>query len=120
MRFKDVPSEFNMPADQAEKIMHMSLPIGKDAILMGSDAGMQRLNVGNNISINISAESEEEAHKIFDGLAQGGTVQSPLKVEFWGDLFGQLTDKYGINWLVMYELSAQTHAADAFNEVSKK
>jgi PhnB protein len=108
MKFKDVPSGYNMPASQAEKIMHIALPIGKGTSLMGTDAASEKINVGNNIYINITVESETEAHKLFDGLSKGGQVTSPLKVEFWGDLFGTITDKYGIHWMVLYELSKQT------------
>lgn len=85
--------------------MHISLPIG-NTVLMGSDAvegfgGIPKL--GDNFSISINTESEEEAKRIFSGLSEGGKVTMPLEKTFWGALFGMFTDKFGINWMVNYD-----------------
>ena len=58
---------------------------------------------GNNISISVNAESKEEADKLFNGLAAGGTVTMPLADAFWGAYFGMLKDKFGINWMVNFD-----------------
>jgi PhnB protein len=55
---------------------------------------------GNNFSICVNPDSEDEARRVFDALAQGGTIAMPLEKTFWGSLFGMLTDKFGINWMV--------------------
>jgi PhnB protein len=109
MRFKDVPAEFQMPESEGEKIMHMALPIGQGTMLMGSDtpAGMEPATPGNNVSIVISTESEEEADRLFKGLSAGGQVTMPLEKAFWGDYFGMLTDKYGVHWMVSYDYNQQ-------------
>ena len=105
-RFKEMPGDQPCPAKDAEKIMHVALPISKETVLMGSDAseafgGFPK--VGDNISISINAASEDEAKSIFEGLSMGGTVKMPLEKAFWGELFGMFVDKYGINWIVNYD-----------------
>lgn len=104
MRFKDVPAEYQGSASEAEKIMHMALPIGQGTMLMGSDspASMGVPKTGDNVSISISTESEAEAERLFKGLSAGGQVTMPLEKAFWGDYFGMLTDKYGFQWMVSY------------------
>ena len=71
-RFKDMPSEQPLPAEEADKIMHISLRISKETVLMGSDASPAfgpPCEIGNNISISINTESEDEAKNIFNGLS---------------------------------------------------
>ena len=86
--------------------MHVALSIGKGNTLMGTDTldSMGRtLVIGNNISLSITAESEEEADKLFNGLSAGGVIIMPLAKAFWGAYFGMLTDKFGIQWMVDYD-----------------
>ena len=107
-RFKDMPATEGpkiSPGDE-EKIMHMSLPISKETMLMGSDTGGEWASTyvqGNNFSISITTETKEEADKLFNGLSADGTVTMPLSKTFWSDNFGMLTDKFGINWMVSLE-----------------
>lgn len=106
-RFKDIPSEAgpSIPENEGNKIMHISLPLGKETILMGSDSpdSMGPVNQGNNFSISVSADSEKEADELFNGLSRGGEVTMPLQKTFWNAYFGMLTDKYGVNWMVSYD-----------------
>lgn len=120
MRFKDVPADAQMSTDpnESEKIMHICLPIGKSTQLMGSDwpSSMGKPNVGSNISISIITDTQQEADDIFNKLSAGGQVTMPMVNAFWGDYFGMLTDKYGLNWMVSYNLNksdAQTEEVDA-------
>lgn len=106
-KFKDMPpsEEFPLPEAAKEKIMHVSLPIG-NTVLMASDAveGCGAMpTFGDNYSVSINADSEEEATRIFNGLSAGGKVTMPLDKTFWGALFGMFTDKFGINWMVNYD-----------------
>ena len=99
------------PEEDKNKIMHISLPISKETILMGSDtAGEWASNhkEGNNFSISINAESKEEADKLFNGLSEDGKVTMPMSDTFWGAYFGMFTDKFGINWMVNYDDPAKT------------
>ena len=106
MRFKDSQGCEEMPSDQQNMIMHIALPVGKGNMLMGTDAvdGMgPKLVVGNNVSITVNPESEAETHKLFDGLAAGGTVLVPINKAFWGGYFGMLLDKFGVQWMFNYD-----------------
>ena len=107
-RFGDMPPEDGMPplADEHKnRIMHVSLPVSKETILMGSDTmpGMHEFVQGNNFSISVNAENREEADRIFKGLSEGGKVTMPMQDTFWGAYFGMWTDKFGINWMVNYD-----------------
>jgi PhnB protein len=105
-RFGDMPGKEKLPNEVHNKIMHIVLPIGKDGVLMASDVvpGMgQPHSAGNNVTISVNVDSENEARKIFDALARGGDVTMALDKTFWGAYFGQLTDKFGIQWMVNYD-----------------
>lgn len=103
-RFKDAPSEHQQPGEE-EKVLHVSYSIGEGTILMGSDCptAFGEVKFGDNISISVNAHSEEEADKIFNGLAAGGKVTMPLEKTFWGAYFGMLKDQFDINWMVNYD-----------------
>jgi len=105
-RFKDTPQAGNVPANEQNKLMHIALPIGKGNVLMGTDALESQghvLTMGNNISLSLSPETEDEAKKLFSGLSAGGTIQVPMEKQFWGALFGMCLDKFGIQWMVNFE-----------------
>ncbi|HEY2722127.1 MAG TPA: VOC family protein [Chitinophagaceae bacterium] len=105
-RFKDTPDTSNrIPANEADKIMHISLPLGKDNILMATDALESMghpLTMGNNFHITLETESEDEANKLFEGLSKGGKVNMPMAKMFWGAYFGMVTDKFGVQWMINY------------------
>jgi PhnB protein len=106
MRFKDMSSpEFIVAESEAEKIMHIALPIGKN-VLMANDVpeSMGKTNENENRSkIAISAESKEEADKLFNGLSAGGQIEMPIAHSPWGSYFGMFRDKYGIEWMVDFD-----------------
>ena len=106
-RFGSIPAQggFELTPEQKNLVMHVSLILPGGQMIMASDtiAGMgpQRVE-GNNISISVDPDSRAEADRVFNGLAQGGTVTMPIADQFWGDYFGSLTDRFGINWMVNY------------------
>jgi PhnB protein len=106
-RFKDMSiPESPISEKEADKIMHIALPIGKSSILMGSDTPefMGKHNENENRSkISISAESKEEADQLFNGLSAGGKVEMPIGDSPWGSYFGIFRDKYGIEWMVDFD-----------------
>jgi PhnB protein len=106
MRFKDLAvSGFPMAEKDKNKIMHIALPIGKSNVLMANDVPefMGRTNENENRSkIAISAESKEEADKLFNGLSAGGKIEMPIGDSPWGSYFGMFRDKYGIEWMVEF------------------
>jgi len=106
IRFKDLSSpEFPVAENEANKIMHIALPVGKN-ILMANDIPeiMGRVNENENRSkISISAESKEEADKLFNGLSEGGEIEMTIADSPWGSYFGMFRDKYGIEWMVDFD-----------------
>ncbi|MBK9224347.1 MAG: VOC family protein [Flavobacterium sp.] len=106
MRFKDMESpEFPVADHEANKIMHIALPIGQN-VLMANDVpeSMGRTNENENRSkIAISAESREEADQLFNGLSVGGIVEMPMEDSPWGSYFGMFRDKYGIEWMIDFD-----------------
>ena len=106
--FREGPEEMKemqIPEEHLDRIMHVSLPIGS-SVLMGSDstsAFSPPLVVGNNFSISFEAESREHADEVFAKLSNGGEVKWPMADAFWGDYFGAIKDKFGINWQVIAE-----------------
>jgi PhnB protein len=111
-RFKEMPKDagMEMPASDGDKIMHISLPISTETILMGCDTGGEwasSYKQGNNYSISINADTKESAERIFNELSAGGMVTMPLGNTFWGDYFGLCTDKYGINWMMSFNENVQ-------------
>ena len=108
-RFKDlsVPGQ-PFPDSEADKIMHIALPIGKNSLLMGSDTpeSLGRHNeLENRSKIMVNAESKVEADQLFNRLSAGGTVEMPIGDSPWGSYFGMFRDKYGIEWMVDFEPS---------------
>jgi len=108
-RYGDMPPQEGMPSmpeEQKNKIMHISLPISNETMLMGADA-MDGFGppvvMGNNISLNVSVDKKSEADRIFKALVEGGQVTMPLADTFWGAYFGMTVDKFGINWMVNME-----------------
>lgn len=105
-RLKDLSSpEFPVAEKDANKIMHIELPIGTN-VLIANDIpeSMGRVNENENRSkIAISAESKEEADRLFNGLSAGGTVEMPIADSPWGSYFGMFRDKFGIEWVVEFD-----------------
>lgn len=109
--FGEMPPQEGMPPideKSKDKIMHISLPISKETVLMGSDTGgewAKNFKKGNNFSITINTENKEEADRIFNDLSKGGKKTMPMNKTFWGAYFGMLEDKFGINWMVNFDES---------------
>ena len=102
IRFREFGPD--MAGPDGDKIAHMALPVGQN-MLMATDAleaHGQTLTVGNNVSIQLEAESVEEAERVFAGLSDGGTVKMPLAPTEWAERYGMCVDRYGIGWMVNY------------------
>lgn len=107
VRFKDLSFE-GAPdfADEAEKIMHIVLPIGHHTQLMGSDtpAAMGIHSEEETRSkLVVFADSKDQANQFFQGLSEGATVEMPIQDSPWGTYFGMLRDRYGIEWMIEFE-----------------
>ena len=109
-RLKDLEGpDFPVDEKDANKIIHIALPIGNNT-LMANDVPsfMGLVNEQENRSkIAVSAESREEADKLFNGLSAGGTVEMPIQDSPWGSYFGMFRDKYGIEWMIDFDSNSK-------------
>jgi len=109
IRYKDISSpEFPVADSEANKVLHISLPIGKN-ILIANDVPdfLGKVSENENRSkISVSAESKEEADNIFYGLSAGGNIEGEIGYSPWGSYFGMFRDKFGIEWIVEFEPKA--------------
>lgn len=108
-RLKDLESpDFPVDEKDANKIMHIALPIGNNT-LMANDVPSFLGTVSENENrskITVSAQSREEADKLFNGLSAGGTVEMPIQDSPWGSYFGMFRDKYGIEWMIDFDANS--------------
>ncbi len=106
VRFKDFPMEgVTIPKEDEDKLMHIALPIGEDDVLMASDVLESlghRLVQGNNVYVSVDAASREEAGRTFNALSEGAEIEMPIADQAWGDYYGSLKDKFGIQWMVSH------------------
>jgi len=106
-RFKDVPGGEKMPAEDQEKLMHVSLPLGNGNTIMATDmltSMGQTLVAGNNFHLVIEVESEKEVDRLFGKLSAEGKVEMPPNKTFWGAYFGMCRDQFEIQWMITYTL----------------
>ena len=110
-RFDEMPADegFAVAEEDMSRIMHVTLPIGGDTVLMGSDTAPGQgppLVVGNNFSISVDPDSRDQADQLFGALSDGGQVAMPLGDMFWGAYFGMCTDRFGIQWMINFSEQA--------------
>jgi PhnB protein len=113
-RFGDIPPQEGAPplADGDKNlVMHIELAILGGHHLMGTDAPASmgfKVNVGNNVHINLEPDTKEDAMRLFTALSAGGKITMPLQDMFWGAYYGSCTDKYGVQWMVNVSNSQNT------------
>jgi PhnB protein len=108
------PGTENLPEEEKNMVMHVSLPIGDGQFLMASDCLKSQghvLQKGNNNYISLSPDSREEADRIFNALSGGGTVEMPMDDMFWGDYFGSFKDRYGVCWMINFNNNSANQSA---------
>lgn len=104
-RFKEMPPEYPCPPGFEEKIMHISLSVNGKVVIMGSDTAEgfgPSYQAGNNVSLSLDPKDEADAKRLYDGLREGGEVTMELSPTFWAKLFGMVTDRFGIQWMISY------------------
>ena len=109
VRFKDLESpEFPVPEEDANKIMRITLSIGGNTLIANDvPAAMGPVSENENRSkIAVTAESRQEAEKIFAGLSEGGEVEMPMAESPWGTYFAMFRDRFGIEWTVEFDANA--------------
>ncbi len=87
-----------LPPGFESKVMHATLSIGGDVLMMSDGAGEPLAFQG--FSLSLAFPSEAEARRAFDALAEGGQVQMPITETFWSPCFGMLKDRFGVGWMV--------------------
>lgn len=109
-RMSDTPGSEDLPENERNYAMHVSIPVGDGQHLMASDcldSAGHVLNVGNNNYISITPDSREEADRLFNGLSAGGKVEMPMQEMFWGDYFGSFEDKFGVRWMINFPIGTK-------------
>jgi len=105
MRLGDMPPQEGAPQiAEGDKnlIMHIELPILGGHVLMATDAPESmgfKVDIGNNVHINLEPDTRAETKRLFDGLAAGGQITMELMDMFWGSYYGTCTDKFGVQWM---------------------
>lgn len=107
MRYKESPDQSMCPPNSDEKIMHANFKIGETA-LMASDGDSEDQPNFQGFSLSFDVPNKAEGERVINGLAEGGKITMPLAPSFWGGLFGMVTDKYGISWMVSVLEEEQT------------
>lgn len=98
-RFADSPMAAGMPPEATERVMHATFR-APGVSFMASDAMEPLGKAGERIRMSVGAGEVSEGQRIFDALAQGGSVTMPYEKQFWGASFGMLYDRFGIPWMV--------------------
>jgi len=104
MHYKDSPEAVApdmIPEGYEGKVMHASFRVG-GSLVMASDGCGESLAFGG-FSLSLGVETEEEADRAFNALADGGKVIMPLGKTFWSPRFGMVTDRFGLCWMVSVE-----------------
>lgn len=101
-RFGD--GNFPLPEEQKSKIMHARLTFGDNMLMLSDCMPGATINHGDSIHLSIGLNDEAVARSVFDQLADGGKVEMPMEKQFWGALYGQVTDKFGTAWMINCDL----------------
>ncbi len=96
------PMAKDMPAEKHDLIMHSTLKKG-DLVIIGSDMMRDKAVIGDNVGVALDCTSDEEIKTLFSKLSKGGDVFMPLDEMFWGGVFGLVTDKYGVEWMLNFQ-----------------
>ena len=106
-RFRDMPDPGKVTEEEKNLIMHINLNLGDNLMLMGSDVprsmGM-KLVMGNNVHMMLDMDSEAEARDLYAKLSAGGKVHMELQKTFWGALYANFTDKFGVQWMINFTM----------------
>lgn len=105
--YEDFGGDSGFDPVDAKRTAHVSLRLTGTFVLMGSDVPKRaegNLRLGTNSYINLNVGEEEEATRLFEALSEGGQVESPLDKTGWSELYGSLTDRFGVRWMINYWL----------------
>jgi PhnB protein len=109
-QIKDTPIADKFTPAQQDLVMHAELRLDGETVLMASDMMGDPVHSGNQYQLMVNCGSEEELRRYFDSLSKGGTVIADVRKEFWGAVYGQLKDKFGIEWMLNFNLPQKSPA----------
>ena len=105
MTYGNSPMAEQTPPEKLDKIMHASITVG-DTVMMGSDAPPNYFEKPQGFSVSLVLTDPDEAERVFNALAENGTVQMPIQETFWAARFGMLVDRFGTPWMINCDLAA--------------
>jgi PhnB protein len=100
LTMKDMPSAEPVPADQAELIMHAALTFDGNLLMASDDPTTDSFGPVQGMMVNYSVADAGEAKRVFEALAEGGTVTQPIGETFWSPMFGMCVDRFGTPWMI--------------------
>jgi PhnB protein len=100
MAMKDMPSEQEVPADQADLVMHAALTLDGNLLMASDDPTTDSFGPVQGMMVSYSTADPGEAKRVFEALAEGGTVMQPIGETFWSPMFGMCVDRFGTPWMV--------------------
>ncbi len=106
MRFDEAPEPIPaemLPSNHEDKVMHAEFLLGNSVVYASDGCGTERMGKMQGCSQSLTVNSAELAHHAFNALADGGEINMPLEETFWSELYGQVTDKFGVQWMIMVE-----------------
>ncbi|GAB1578821.1 MULTISPECIES: VOC family protein [Bordetella] len=98
--YSQAPAGTEVPAGMAERIMHARLSLDGQTLMASDIAGEQPYQGQQGVSLALVFPTVSDATRVFNSLAEGGTITMPLQKTFWAEAFGALTDRYGTSWLI--------------------
>jgi PhnB protein len=101
-KIAESPMAAQLSSEAGANILHSSLTRNGVLLIMGSDNLGENWQPGNSIALCLNCSSDEEINSVFARLSAGGEVKLPLHQSFWGSTYGELTDKFGMLWIINY------------------
>jgi PhnB protein len=99
MSYGESPMAEQTPPEQRDRIMHITLNVG-NIVIMGADAPPQMFEKPQGFSVNLQFDNIAEAERVFNALAEKGTVRMPIQETFWAKRFGMAIDRFGTPWMI--------------------
>ena len=100
MDMKDMPSEQPVPPEQADMVMHAALTFDGNLLMASDDPTTDSFGPVQGMMVNYTVADAGEAKRVFEALAEGGTVTQPMQETFWSPAFGMCVDRFGTPWMV--------------------
>ena len=105
MTYGDSPMAEQTPSEQRDRIMHINLTVG-DIVFMGADAPPHLFEKPQGFYVNLQFDNIADAERVFNALAENGTVRMPFQETFWAKRFAMLIDRFGTPWMINCNLPA--------------